>query len=151
MESILLHSSATETFKRDVLRFASGGDVASVEIVGYAPRVKVERVLIQLLNAEPALQIQRVRVRGVSGCSDFTGEIVVETPQGEQAFAFTWCCRWRAEQEGWRDYFGFPDQIRAAREFGWDCFEQWRPVVATSVGAMDTRTQGTPRLQGLTA
>ena len=29
---------------------------------------------------------------------------------------FHWDCKWKAQQEGWSDYFGFPDQMRAARE-----------------------------------
>lgn len=138
MESILARSRATEGFKRDVLRFAAGEQTSSVEVVGFAPRVKVERVLVQLLSAEPDLAVQRVAVRGESGCSDFVGEITVETTTGSLAFGFTWCCRWRAEQEGWSDYFGFPDQIRAAREFGWDCFERWepRPTVAAAPAAI---------------
>ena len=43
-------------------------------------------------------------------------------------YEFVWDCRWRAEQEGWTDCFGFPDQIRAAREYDWRCFERWEPV-----------------------
>ena len=135
MESILVRSRATEQFKRDLLRFAAGEKASSIEVTGFAPRVKVERVLVQLLNAEPDLVVQRVAVRGESGCSDFTGEVRVETPTATHLFAFTWCCRWRAEQEGWSDYFGFPDQIRAAREFGWDCFQRWEGRAATSVDA----------------
>ena len=38
---------------------------------------------------------------------------------------FHWDCKWRAQQQGWVDYFGFPDQTRAAREFGFDCFRSW--------------------------
>lgn len=138
IESILVRSRATEGFKRDMLRFAAGEQVSAIEVVGFAPRVKVERVLVQLLNAEPELAIQRVAVRGESGCSDFTGEIRVETATGSHTFGFTWCCRWRAEQEGWSDYFGFPDQIRAAREFGWDCFQRWesRPTTAVDTAAI---------------
>lgn len=131
MESILVRSQATESFKRDVLRFIAGEDTSSIEVIGHAPRVKVERVLVQLLNAQPELVIRRAAIRGVSGCSDFVGDVAVETATGTHAFSFTWCCRWRAEQEGWQDYFGFPDQIRAAREFGWDCFQRWEPKLAT--------------------
>jgi hypothetical protein len=43
---------------------------------------------------------------------------------------FAWDCRWRAQQQGWVDAFGFPDQIRAADEFGWNCFQHWQPVQA---------------------
>ena len=62
-------------------------------------------------------------------------------------FSFTWCCRWRAEQEGWKDYFGFPDQIRAAREFGWDCFQRW----SESAGDVPDVVVPSPRVEGLTA
>ena len=48
--------------------------------------------------------------------------------EGERQVRFHWDCKWRAQQEGWVDYFGFPDQIRAAREFGWRCFERWEPL-----------------------
>ena len=55
MESTLARSKALEAFKQDVLRFSAGEEPSAIEILGYAPRVKVERVLIQLLNAEPEL------------------------------------------------------------------------------------------------
>lgn len=147
MESILVRSKATEQFKRDVLRFAAGAEVSNIEIIGYAPRVKVERVLINLLNAEPELVVQRVAVRGTSGCSDFTGELTVETPTRTLTFSFSWCCRWRAEQQGWRDYFGFADQIRAAREFGWDCFQRWEETSSPSIFA----TPAVEKVEGLIA
>ena len=143
MESILARSQATDAFKRDLVRYAAGEEVSAVRIVGFAPRVKVERVLTQLLNAEPQLVIQRVAVHGSSGCSDFVGEVAVETPTETRTFSFTWCCRWRAEQEGWRDYFGFPDQIRAAREFKWDCFQKWEQKgVAAAASPSFTATLG---------
>lgn len=148
MESILARSKATEAFKQDMLRFSAGEAPSGIEVLGYAPRVKVERVLLQLLNAEPELQIRSVKVRGTSGCSDFAGEVSADTPTGRRTFAFSWCCRWRAEAEGWKDYFGFPDQIRAAREFGWDCFQRWAEVAPTGdIVAPAER----PRLEGLMA
>ena len=50
----------------------------------------------------------------------------VHTSSGVQVFDFVWDCRWRAEREGYVDYFGFPDQARAAREFDWQCFQVWQ-------------------------
>jgi hypothetical protein len=85
-------------------------------------------VLTQLLHAHPDLPVERVRVSGQSGCSDFTGELVAVAGDVEHRFAFRWCCAWRAEQEGWRDCFGFWDQARAAREYGFRCFSQWEVV-----------------------
>lgn len=118
-------AAAHPDLKADVLAFLQGGDAARVQLEGHAPRVKVERVLTQLFHANPDLPIERVRVQGRSGCSDFIGSLVAVTADAEHRFEFTWCCAWRAEQEGWRDCFGFWDQARAAREFGWRCFSRW--------------------------
>jgi len=121
-------AAAHPDFKRDVLAYIHGGAAERIQLDGHAPRVKVERVLTQLFSAHPTLAVERVALRARSGCSDFTGELVAYTAAGEHRVRFTWCCAWRAEQEGWRDCFGFWDQQRAAREFGWDCFQTWEPV-----------------------
>jgi hypothetical protein len=116
-------------FRRELLEFVRGGDASRIELEGYTPRVKVERVLTQLFHAHPELPVERVRLRARSGCSDFSGEIVAVTSDAaEHTFSFTWCCSWKAEQEGWKDCFGFWDQARAAREFGWRCFQKWEAV-----------------------
>ncbi len=121
-------AAAHPDFKSGVLAYVRGGSTPHIELDGHAPRVKVERVLAQLFHAHPELPVQRVRVRGRSGCSDFTGEVTVFAAGAEHRFAFTWCCAWRAEQEGWRDCFGFWDQARAAREFGFRCFSRWEAL-----------------------
>jgi hypothetical protein len=123
-------AAAHPEFKREVLDFVQGAKADRIELTGYAPRVKVERVLTQLLHEHPALRVERVRVIGRSGCSDFTGEIIAFEGDVEHRFAFTWCCSWRAQQLGWKDCFGFWDQTRAAREFGWRCFEKWEKLPA---------------------
>ncbi|MEO8334584.1 MAG: hypothetical protein ABI664_06415 [bacterium] len=116
-------------FKREFLEFVRGGAASRIELEGYTPRVKVERVLMQLFHAQPELSVERVRLRARSGCSDFTGELVAVTSDNEEhKFSFIWCCSWKAQQEGWKDCFGFWDQARAAREFGWQCFQKWEPV-----------------------
>jgi hypothetical protein len=121
-------ASAHPELKSDVLAFVHGGTAQRIELEGFAPRVKIERVLTQLFHAHPALPIERVRVRGQSGCSDFSGEVTAVVGNVEHRFAFTWCCAWRAEQEGWKDCFGFWDQARAAREFGFRCFSRWEAL-----------------------
>ena len=122
-------AAANPEFKRELLEFVHGGDATRIELHGYAPRVKVERVLTQLLHDRPELPVERVRLSARSGCSDFTGEIVaVTSDDAEHRFSFTWCCSWKAEQVGWKDCFGFWDQARAAREFGWRCFQKWESV-----------------------
>lgn len=118
-------AAAHPDFKRDVLDFVRGAESPRIELEGYAPRVKVERVLTQLLHTQPALPIERIRLKARSGCSDFTGELVAYAGDAEYRYSFSWCCSWKAEQEGWRDCFGFWDQARAAREFGWNCFQRW--------------------------
>jgi hypothetical protein len=127
MELILGKSQATDSFKMDVAAFCSGRVVPTVAVEGFAPRIKVQRLLMQLLSTEASLPITRVVVRGRSGCSDFSGEVTVETVSETRVFDFVWDCRWRAETEGWTDCFGLPDQMRAAQEFGWQCFQLWQP------------------------
>jgi hypothetical protein len=128
LAELLSESRATETFKSDVIRYLETGEAERVEISGYAPRVKVTRLIKQVLANHPELDIEQVSVRAQSGCSDFVGTVELATPDGRKAFEFVWCCRWRAEEEGWLDYFGFPDQMRAAREFDWRCFKVWSPL-----------------------
>src|SRR5919109_3380532 len=123
-------SSATTEFKDDLRAFATDGRAERIVVTRRAPQVKVLRVLSQLLSVEPELEVSAVRVNAFSGCSDFVGVIDVESPEGIRRFQFAWDCAWRAEQEGWVDYFGFPDQIRAAREFDWRCFRDWQEVEA---------------------
>ena len=116
IEHILGASSATEDFKRDVRALAATGHAPRIIVLPRAPRIKVLRVIAQLLSTEPALEVEAIRVRGASGCADFTGVVDVEAGGTIIGFEFTWDCQWRASEEGWIDCFGFPDQIRAADE-----------------------------------
>ena len=127
MQVILGRSQATDSFKLDVAAFCAGQAASRVTVEGFVPRIKVQRLLMQLLSSESDLPITRVVVRGRSGCSDFVGAVTVETVSETHVFDFVWDCRWRAEQEGWTDCFGLPDQMRAAQEFGWRCFQHWSP------------------------
>ena len=99
------------------------------------PAVKVERVLTQLLTELPDARIQRVEIDARSGCSDFGGQLTVHTDDAVRVFDFVWDCRWRAAEEGWTDHWGEPDQIRAAREFGWRCFAVWMERSPLPAGA----------------
>lgn len=125
LEQLLARSRASDAFKAAVRNYSLRQEAPSIRVQGYVPRVKVIRLLKHMLAAEPELSIEGVEVDGSSGCSDFTGVIAARATSGRHVFEFQWCCRWRAEQEGWTDYFGFPDQIRAAREFDWRCFRRW--------------------------
>ena len=129
-ETLLDASRASESFKSALLALARGED-HDPERVSWSmgsPRIKVLRVLAHLMESHPELPLETVTIDGFSGCSDYRGSLHVQTNDGTRRFEFVWCCRWRAEQEGWTDYFGFPDQQRAVREFGHRCFEVWRSL-----------------------
>ena len=130
MEQILAKSRAAEPFKSAVRSYSSGSAGEHIRVDGHAPSIKVKRLLKHILAAEPHLPIERISLRGRSGCSDFVGTVKVQTALETRVYEFVWDCRWRAEQEGWTDGFGFPDQIRAADEFDWRCFARWEPVKA---------------------
>ena len=124
--ALLTRSCATDAFKADVVSFASRAEATSITVSRHVPRIKVIRLINQLLHAHPEFAIERLHVDARSGCSDFVGTVVVEGGGEARSFEFSWDCRWRAEQQGWVDAFGFPDQIRAADEFGWNCFQRWQ-------------------------
>jgi hypothetical protein len=129
LDQLLAASQAVDPFKSAVLRYErerNGSDLIHVD--GSAPPVKVARLLKHVLSAAAHLPIERVALSGRSGCSDFVGTVHVHTASETHVYEFVWDCRWRAEQEGWTDCFGFPDQIRAAREYDWRCFERWDSV-----------------------
>jgi hypothetical protein len=130
LEQILRTSNAAEPFKRAVRGYGSGASAELIQIHGHAPSIKVRRLLTHILATESHLAIEQMSVRARSGCSDFVGTVSLRTATGTHVYDFVWDCRWRAEQEGWTDYFGFPDQIRAAREYDWRCFERWVAVEA---------------------
>ncbi len=128
LEPLLAASGATDDFKDSVRQYSTQGKAPLVEACASAPPVKVLRVLAQLLEREPTLPLERVRVSGNAGCSDFRGSVEARAHGVVRQWHFVWCCRWRALEEGWVDCFGFPDQTRAAREFGYQCFETWEPA-----------------------
>lgn len=128
LESILAQSRAAEPFKSAVRSYYANGSADRIRVEGIAPKIKVRRVLAQMLSAEANLQIEQIVLSAQSGCSDFVGTVRVRTTSETRVYSFVWDCRWRAEQEGWTDCFGFPDQIRAAEEYGWRCFQRWEAV-----------------------
>src|SRR5690606_39131162 len=93
-----------------------------------SPPVKALRAISQLLHDQPALAIESVAIEGFSGCSDYVGHLDARVAGAAKPkrFEFAWDCKWKAEQLGWKDAFGYPDQMRAAREHGWDCFKTWK-------------------------
>jgi hypothetical protein len=120
-------SRATHSFLAALATFhATGRPNERISFDRLSPPVKVERTLAKVLVEYPDLAIESIEVRGSSGCEFFRGTAVIRTAADERHVRFHWDCKWRAEQQGWTDYFGFPDQTRAAREFGYDCFRTWQ-------------------------
>ncbi len=126
LEPMLSTSHATPAFRSDLAAYSTRQPAPRIQTSPMSPRVKVLRVIAQLLHAEPTLAIDRVEVRAISGCADYAGAVTVTDADGvTHEFAFEWNCEWKAQQLGYVDHFGFPDQIRAAQEFGWQCFKSW--------------------------
>jgi hypothetical protein len=132
IDDLLNASRATAAFKGDVRAFAGGASAPRIALTRRSPRIKVLRVIAQALAAEPDLEIDRVHIDAWSGCADFRGQVHLHDRVGMRAFDFHWDCHWRALAEGWTDAFGFPDQIRAAKEFSWRCFSVWEERAITS-------------------
>jgi hypothetical protein len=130
--SILSRSCATDRFKADVVAFSTRADSPSITLVRAVPRIKVIRLINQLLHAHPEWAVDRLQIDARSGCSDFVGTVTVEGGGETRVIEFAWDCRWRAEEQGWVDAYGFPDQIRAADEFGWNCFQRWQPTARSA-------------------
>lgn len=126
LEPLLVASRATDAFRADIAAYAARQSAERIATSSMNPRVKVLRTIAQLLHAEPTLAIDRVRLQAASGCADYAGTMAVTDAAGVvSTFDFVWNCEWKARQLGYVDGFGFPDQIRAAHEFGWQCFERW--------------------------
>lgn len=145
LHAFLQRSAATEPFRQAVEAFLRGGRASErIAFQPYSPAVKVERTLTKVLEAYPDLPIERVEVDGASGCEYFRGTVTVHAGDEVRRVRFHWDCKWRAEQQGWRDYFGFADQGRAAREFGHDCFRGWEEVQVVRLDAPVVSLQDEP-------
>jgi hypothetical protein len=123
---LLEGSAATPALREAVLRFAATARPTDrLAFPPHAPAIKVERALTKLFEEFPELPIEAVEIAGHSGCEFFKGVISARAADQVLRIRFEWNCKWKAMQLGWFDYFGFPDQGRAAREFDHDCFRAW--------------------------
>jgi hypothetical protein len=130
---ILSRSCASAAFREALSAYEARQPADRIQAAVGCPRVKVLRAVAQLLHSEPGLAVERVHVTAVSGCADFIGTLVATDSSGEMhSFAFAWDCEWKARQLGYTDGFGFPDQIRAAQEFGWQCFSRWDRIAVAA-------------------
>lgn len=129
ISEFLARSSATPEFREAVWDFlADGRPRERIRFGPGSPAVKVKRVLAKLLEHSPTLALESVAFDARSGCDYYRGTVRARHGQGTTTVDFEWNCRWKAKEMGWTDYFGFPDQIRAVREFGYDCFRVWQEV-----------------------
>jgi len=128
LTDILDDSSATPEFKAAVLSVQVRKRTPLVTSSRPVPHVKIMRLLTHLLSAERDLEIESVRLHADSGCSDLVGIIDVTCSVAVRRFSFAWDCAWRAREQGWTDCFGFPDQMRAVREYDWRCFKSWQAI-----------------------
>lgn len=139
LEEVLEASAAEPAFKDAVRRLrerVGSPDGAPLRFNRVSPPVKVLRVVTALMHRYPAWRVASVDVEGFSGCSEYVGKAAVATADGEHhVVEFHWDCAWKATTLGWRDMFGLPDQIRAARTFDWDCFRSWEVRSPTAASA----------------
>ena len=119
---MLKNSRATEAFKQAVLDFQQGRAVECIQN-NPGPPIKVLRVIRNLLDERPDLEIERIEIEGHSGCSSYAGALRVWP--GPLEIEFEWDCRWKAEELGWEDCYGLADQGRASREFEYKCFRKF--------------------------
>lgn len=123
LDELLAASAATPEFQEAARALSEGRSQDRILYNAGSPRVKTLRAVMKLLETRPHEPVESVIIQGRSGCSDFVGEMQIK-PSGER-IAFEWDCRWRAEELGWTDAFGDPDQIRAAQTFGYQCFRKF--------------------------
>jgi hypothetical protein len=123
LDDLLEKCSASLAFKQAVRDLEAKRYSDAIRTSTGSPPVKVLRTIAMLLEKEPELEIRNVEIEARSGCSDFFGTLKVN--DGEHEYTFVWDCKWRAEQEGWQDPWGYPDQARAAQLFGYRCFKRF--------------------------
>ena len=78
--------------------------------------------LLIICHGELMSEAQRRAIVRAFGCDVFNQYGAQEVNR------IAWDCAWRAREMGWTDCFGFPDQMRAAREYDWRCFKSWQAV-----------------------
>jgi len=121
-EMILAASRATDEFKQAVRDLRQGLKSPLIAHQDNHPAVKVFRVVLKLLDARPGLPVIRTEISGESGCADFQGTVICYAPD-PITFNFIWDCAWKARREKYYTVYGGLDQVRAAIEFGYDCFK----------------------------
>lgn len=126
LEELLDASRASAEFKDAVEKLAANQSQNRVSGNGVIPPIKLLRFVMKMLEQHPETPFESVHIEGESSCSGFSGHATAQP--GDQYFAYDWDCAWRAREEGWSDAYGDPDQIRAARTLGYQCFRRFEKV-----------------------
>lgn len=126
LEELLDASRAHADFKQAVRALAAGSNQDRIRANAGSPPVKVLRFIMKLIEQHPDEAFESLVVDAESSCSGYTGHAVAQP--GSQRYEFDWNCAWRAVEEGWKDPFGDPDQVRAARTLGYQCFRRFDRV-----------------------
>ncbi|RMF58783.1 MAG: hypothetical protein D6743_17255 [Calditrichaeota bacterium] len=126
LDTLLAQSKAADEFKTAVRNFVKGRESDLIEYNLGAPRVKILRVLMKLLETYPEEPITHVWIQGQSSCSGFVGRLVFGP--NDREVEFNWDCLWKAKQEGLRTWYGAPDQTKAAQLYGYQCFARFQEV-----------------------
>ncbi|KAA3619961.1 MAG: hypothetical protein DWQ05_04340 [Calditrichaeota bacterium] len=127
LQELLNASRATDAFKSALTNFLKTPTAnANIRYQVGTPAVKIVRTIMKLLEEFPLLPIESVSIKANSGCSTFAGEIHVE-PENKK-FKFLWDCQWRALENDVKNNWGMPDQIKAAQDFGYQCFKLFEEV-----------------------
>ncbi len=123
LKTLLESSKASDAFKNAIQDFANGKESNLIKYSPGSPKVKVQRVLMKLLESYPDEQITEVYIQGASSCSGYIGTLTFGPRQTK--ISFNWDCEWKAKQEGFKTWYGAPDQLKAANQFGYQCFERF--------------------------
>ncbi|MFQ5865256.1 MAG: hypothetical protein ACE5IW_08530 [bacterium] len=126
LDRLLEKSQATDSFKQAVQQLARGDESNLIQYSPGSPNIKVLRVLMKLLEQYPEEIISDVKIEGHSTCSSFHGTLIFGP--GGTRIQFDWDCHWKAEQEGFKSWYGAPDQAKAARLFGYQCFREFKKL-----------------------
>ena len=126
-EDLLAQSQASEAFKDTLRDFLIKPQPCNrIRYPLGTPAIKIVRTIMKLLENYPDLPFDAVAVAARSGCATFEGIISVE-PQKRQ-FEFIWDCQWRAQQNNLTNAWGMPDQVKAAHDFGYQCYQKFEEI-----------------------
>lgn len=126
LDEILAASAATEDFKDAMRGLSAGTPHTAIEFNEASPPIKVLRFAMKLLDMNPEIEFSSLQIEGESSCAGYVGTATAQP--GDMTIEFDWDCAWKADECGWKDAFGDPNQLRAAQTFGYQCFKTFSAV-----------------------